>query len=243
MTQYPRLRTANRVPPPYPLGQFPSRFGLSIGRQIIYLIATKPTPTIQGSEWEQVFARAIGAKWAPSNVGLDDVVLDNCAWGAKTVTNNRPWTCNNVRLISGRNSPVYSYGDDISTTAPPEEVGRQIIGIWNARVESVLAKHAHLRTVVLIKGRDLLELSVFEFETVRYQPEIYTWSWNDRGNLEGHRDGEHYFTWQPHGSQFTIKQRVPENRLKLRLKQPERITEAAYLEAIGYDDSWVEIVD
>ena len=27
----------------------------------------------------------VGAEWKPSNVGLDDVVLDNCCWGAKTV--------------------------------------------------------------------------------------------------------------------------------------------------------------
>lgn len=239
----PRLRTADKVPPPYPLGRFPANFGLRVGKQIIYLIATKSNPTILGGEWEEVFARAIDAEWVPSNIGLDDVVKDNCAWGAKTVTNRNPWTCGHVRLISGRNSPVYSYGDEISTEAEPTEVGRQVVEIWNARVESIRAKHRHLRTIVLIKGPGLLTLSIFEVETIRYEPDLYTWSWNERGNLEGHRDGQHHFTWQPHGSQFTIIQRVPDNRLKLQLQQPGRISETEYLHAIGYDDSWVRVVE
>lgn len=239
----PRLRTADRIPPPYPLGQFPPGFGQAVGRQIIVGLATRPTPTIKGEDWERVFARAIGAEWAPSNVGLDDVVLGNCAWGAKTVLSNRPWESNTVRLISGRNSPVYSYGGDISTDSSPDEVGEQVLEIWNARVESVRAKHAHVRTVVLLKGPGLLELGIFEVETLRYDPEVYTWSWNQNGNLVGHRDDEHHFTWQPHGSQFTIIQRIPENRLKLRLRKPDRITEEDILAAVGYDDSWVEIVD
>jgi hypothetical protein len=237
----PRLRTADKIPPPYPLNDFPKQFGLEVGRQVIYILATKPTPSLEGEEWEEIFAHAIGAEWKPSNVGLDDIVLDNCAWGAKTVYNSRPWTCTNVRLISGRNSPVFSYGGTVSTDHDPVEVGRQVVDIWNARVDSVRAKYKHVRTVVLIKSPDLLKLSVFEFETIRYAPELYDWTWNNRGNLEGHRDGKHYFTWQPHGSQFTIKEYPPKQRLCIELKPPGKIPQDTLLRAIGFDESWVKI--
>ena len=32
--------------------------------------------------------------------------------------------------------------------------------------------------------------------------------------------GEHCFTWQPHGSQFTIIEDVPDKGLVIRIKQP-----------------------
>jgi len=69
----PRLRTVEKVKPPYPLNQFPSDFGYKLGREIVYLLATKSRPDVAGSEWKQIFATCIGAAWKPSNVGLDDV--------------------------------------------------------------------------------------------------------------------------------------------------------------------------
>jgi hypothetical protein len=50
-------------------------------------LATKGRPSLEGEEWEKIFASSIGAEWKPSNIGLDDVVLGNTAWGAKTVKN------------------------------------------------------------------------------------------------------------------------------------------------------------
>jgi hypothetical protein len=97
---------------------------------------------------------------------------------------------------------------------------------------------------VLIKGSDLLEAAVFEFETIRYQLDDYWWQWNERNNLEGYskETGEHLFTWQPHGSQFTIIEDVPENRLAIRVKKPPIVDSAKVLEGIGFDDSWIEII-
>ncbi len=239
--KYPRLRTADKVPPPYPLGKFPPNFGIEIGKRIIYILATKSSAALEGPEWEEIFAHSIGATWKPSNIGLDDIVMGNCAWGAKTVQNSKPWTCKRVRLISGRNSPVFSYGETISTEHPPDRVGDQVVNIWNARVESIRSKFPHVRTVVLIKGPGLLTLSVFEFETVRYNPSLYEWRWNENGNLEGWRDGKKKFTWQPHGSQFTIIEEVPDSRLKIRVRDPGKVPQDNLLEAIGFDDSWIEV--
>lgn len=238
----PRLRTAEKVPPPYPLGVFPKEFPLNVGKQIIYIMATKPTITVQGSEWEQIFANSIGAEWKPSNVGLDDIVMGNCAWGAKTLYAGNPWNCKSVRLISGRNSPVYSYGDTISTDSPPNELGEKVLDIWNARVDSVRSKFKHVRTVVLIKKKGLEKVSIFETETIRYNPKGYQWKWNKRGNLEGYDGEDHVFTWQPHGSQFTIIEKVPDSRVKLKLKAPRKVTPADVLDTVGFDDSWIKVV-
>ena len=239
----PRLRTVEKVKPPYPLNQFPPDFGHKLGREIVYLLATKNRPDVAGSEWEQIFATCIGANWAPSNVGLDDVVLGVCAWGAKTIRHAHPHSVKKIRLISGRNSPAYSF-DQTDLDAQPQVLGDSVLEIWNARVEAIRARFSHLRTVVLIKSPDLTALTVFEFETVFYPPENFVWRKNKRGNLEAFdkRTGEHRFTWQPHGSQFTIIESVPQNCLLISLKAPPHLDKDEVLAAINYDDSWVTVI-
>ena len=81
----PRLRTVNKSVSAYPLNKFNSDFPYILGQEIVYLLASKGRADLQGNEWEQIFALCIGADWKPSNVGLDDVVMGNTAWGAKTV--------------------------------------------------------------------------------------------------------------------------------------------------------------
>ena len=81
----PRLRTVNKATAPFPTNKFPSKFIETFAKNIVYMLATKQTMSLEGNEWEQIFAECVGADWKPSNVGLDDVVLDNCCWGAKTV--------------------------------------------------------------------------------------------------------------------------------------------------------------
>lgn len=180
----PRLRTVDKVKPLYPLNQFPSGFGYKIGREIVYLLATKETTSVEGPEWEQIFAHAIGATWKPSNVGLDDIIWESSVWGAKSVKASKPHTADKVRLISGRNSPAYSF-DRTDINVNPHLIGHEVLQIWNARVEAIRAKFAHVRTVVLIKSDTLTELTVFETETVLYPLDRYVWQWNKRKNLEG----------------------------------------------------------
>jgi len=149
-----------------------------------------------------------------------------------------------VRLISGRNSPTYSYDADEIRAADPNEVGEMVLSIWNERVSSVRAKYNHLRTVVLVKSDDLLELAVFELDTDLYIPSQYDWRWNKNRNLEGfHKTSDyHRFTWQPHGAQFTIIEDVPKDRLAIRLKCPPPLNRDDVLHTIDFDDSWVEII-
>src|SRR5690242_18469001 len=160
--QSPKLRTVNKSLPAYPLNHFPSEFPFILGKEIVYLLAFKGKGALEGSEWEEIFANCIGAEWKPSNVGLDDVILGNTAWGAKTVKSAKsPSTQRKVRLISGRNSPTYSFGEHVDISNNPALLGGLVLEIWNERVSSIREKFKHLRTVVLIKSNDLSEVVVF----------------------------------------------------------------------------------
>lgn len=240
----PKLRTVSKSLPPFPLNEFPKDFPYTLGKELVYLLASKGKAILEGPEWEAIFANCIGAEWKPSNVGLDDVILGNTAWGAKTVKAVKPASQKKVRLISGRNSPVYSFGDKIDTKADPNIVGKSVLDIWNGRVSAIREKFANLRTVVLIKSNDLNEVVVFEFDTIRYAPELFTWTWNKNANLVGIEKSteEHRFTWQPHGSQFTIIETVPEKSYVIRIKQPKSLNKEKILKALGFDKSWITVI-
>jgi hypothetical protein len=244
MPREPRLRNVEKYKAPYALNTFPADFALTLGREIVYLLATRNTPQLEGGDWEQIFARLIGARWKPSNVGLDDVVLEQTAWGAKTVKASNPSKTKRVRLISGRNSPVYSYGDKQITHCDPSELADKVIEIWNERVAAIKKNYKHLRTIVLIKSDDLLECAAFEYDTMQFDSRKYVWSWNRNNNLVGfcQKNADHKFTWQPHGSQFTIVENVPQKRLAIRIKQPPSLDRDQFLSAISFEPSWIEIL-
>ena len=243
----PRLKHAVKTKTLYPTNQFPKAFSTSLAKHLCAHLAIRDGGDLQGNEWEKIFADCIGATWSPSNVGLDDItdLGSSTAWGAKTVKMEglHKKVVNGgklkVRLISGRNSPIFSYDQAIDLkTTPPNDVGEMVLDIWNARVKEVRAKFSTLRTVVLVKGDDLLSVVVFEYDTDMYMPSDYNWSWNKRGNLEGFRLTEKKFTWQPHGAQFTIHEEIPHNALRLQLKRPKAIPLTQVLTAIGFDNSF-----
>ena len=243
MSKKPKLRTVEKSLPPFPLNEFPKDFPFILGKELVYLLASKGKAILEGSEFEAIFATCIGAEWKPSNVGLDDIILGNTAWGAKTVKATSPATQKKVRLISGRNSPVYSFGETIDTHHDPNAVGQPVLEIWNERVSAVREKFQKLRTVVLVKSNDLTEVVVFEFDTIRYDPELFVWEWNKNGNLRGIEKSttEHRFTWQPHGSQFTIVEEIPEDSLLIKIKEPETLNKEDILQALGFDKSWISV--
>lgn len=215
---------------------------LSVARDIVFSLATRGDVGFEGPAWEKCFADAIGADWKPSNVGLDDVVLGNCCWGAKTVKSEKPFTQSTVRLISGRNSPDYSFDVDGVRALGPDKVGQMVLAIWNERVSAVRKRFKHVRTVVLLKGPGLLSCSIFEHETVRFEPERVRWRWNRKNNLEGEIAGTHRFTWQPHGSQFTVIESVPTNRACFTVKAPPTLpadVKEVVLRLLGFDETWV----
>jgi hypothetical protein len=244
--QSPKLRTVNKAVAPYHLNKFPSKFIDTFAREVVYMMATKQHMTLEGEEWEQIFARCVGAKWKPSNVGLDDVVLDNCCWGAKTVygTNNISLQ-QQVRLVSGRNSPAYSYGIDMIRSEDPNVIGNLILEIWNERVSAVRQIYKFVRTVVLVKAKDFSEYLIFEFDTIRYDPELYNFEWNKNNNLEGYTKvgNDHVFTWQPSGSQFTILEKIPEERIHIKVRRPEMLDKDTVLQTLKFDSGWYTLIN
>jgi hypothetical protein len=58
-----------------------------------------------------------------------------------------------------------------------------------------------------------------------------------RDNVEIHK-----FTWQPHGSQFTIIEEVPKDRLAIKIRKPPELDKEAVLKALEFDASWVQII-
>ena len=170
----PRLRTVNKATAPFETNKFPSSLVDTLARNVVYMMATKQSMSLEGNEWEQIFAECVGADWKPSNVGLDDVVLGNCCWGAKTVFGQADMEKQDkVRLICGRNAVTYSFGVDNYSEVDPNELGKMVLQIWNERVSAVRQVFKFVRTVVLVKSKDYKNYLVFEFDTIRYDPELY----------------------------------------------------------------------
>jgi hypothetical protein len=239
----PKLRSVSKSKPPYKLNEFPNHFPYLIGEQLIYILATRGETDIEGKEWEQIFAYAIGAEWKPSNVGLDDIVLGNTAWGAKSVKHQNPVNQRRVRLISGRNDLQFSFGFIAQPGEKPDETGELVLNIFNERVSKIREIVKNVRTVVLIRSYDLTEVAIFVFDTIRYDPELYFWKWNKSKNLEGYskKDNSHKFTWQSGGTQFTIIEEVPDNLTIISIRKPDIIDKDFILSKIGFDKSWISV--
>lgn len=86
---------------------------------------------------------------------------------------------------------------------------------------------------------------LFEEENHRFRTSDYIWETNANGNLIGKNveTGDTCFTWQPHGSQFTIHTRIPENAVKFTIKQPPLLTKDEILRTVKFDESWVNIIN
>lgn len=243
MAMRPRLRDSKQLTTQtlYPLNVFPEDIITDIGSYLVYLIYIG-RKDISGADWGDAFASAIGGKHLDSPVGIADVVLDKNCWSMKTVKATDPFASSTVRLISGRCSPDYSYG----ITDPHSDIqrtGEAVLNIWNERVNIATDHYSRLRTGILIRSYDLLSYRLFEEDTHRYRTTDYHWEVNPNGNLIGKdSNGRVCFTWQPHGSQFTIHTEVPESAVKFRVKQPPTLRKEDVLKSIDFDPSWVEIL-
>ncbi len=242
--KHPRLRDGKKLQTnePYPINEIPDDLIVKIGGYLVHLLYIG-RKDISGSDWGEDFSDAISGKHLDSPVGIADVVLGKMAWSMKTVKNSRPFTARNIRLISGRCSPDYSYG----ITDPHkdiQETGRAVLGIWNERINLAHDEFNPVRTSILVRSNDLLSYTLFEEDNHRFRTSDYIWEANSNGNLIGKHieTGLTCFTWQPHGSQFTIHTRIPENAVKFTIKRPPVISKNDILKAIDFDDSWVQIL-
>ncbi len=240
----PKLRDSRYlVKELYSLGQIPKEVLAKIGAGIVFRLHTG-RKDISGDDWGDILAEAVDGEHLAKPLGLSDVVTATMAWSAKTVKSAHPFTQLAVRLISGRNSPDYSYGiedphDDIQKT------GDAVLGIWNGRVDIAQAHFPKIRVIVLIRNYECTEFTLYEELIERYKIQDYEWRENSQNNLEGYckESNTKAFTWQPHGSQFTIHSVVPDSAIRFRLRRPPVLTQALALKNIGFDDHWIEIVE
>lgn len=239
----PRLRgNAPRREEPYPLGEIPDGVLVEIGRQCVHRIAIG-TDDLSGDDFGTVFAEAVGGEHRASPLGVADVVKGTCAWSVKTVKAKVPSGRKNVRLISGRNSPDYSYGIT-DLREDPTKTGNAVLSIWNARVNEALEEFDDLRIVVLIRNFRDRRFLIFEEEARRYIPSDFRWQINPQNNLEGYEilTGRHAFTWQPYGSQFTIIRLVPVSAREFEIAVDVPVLDTRdVLDQVGFKESWVEI--
>lgn len=220
----PRLRDSNKLKKNiHQLGKLSDTDILRIGADIIYLVCTG-RKDLSGDDWGDMFADAIKGEHLASPIGIADVVKDNMGWSLKTVKNINPFECKQIRLISRRCSPDYSYGindphEDIQKT------GEALISIWNSRVDIALTHYSPCRTAVLIRDEKLEKFCFFEEYLEHFNIADFKWIENSRGNLEGYYKNSQTkkFVWQPHGSQLTIITQIPDTKMCFRLHRPEAI--------------------
>ncbi|MCX6985153.1 MAG: hypothetical protein NT118_10455 [Lentisphaerae bacterium] len=237
----PKLRDSkkSRYSSVHSLGDFSEAFILEISKWIVYNFAIGKAD-INGEDWGDIFSKGIKGEHLSSPVGLADVVMEDGAWSVKSVKANKPHDCKTIRVISGRNSPDYSYG----ITDPhedPQKTGTAVLNIWNERVNIAIDEYVNLRAAILIRNFNALEFTLFETEINRFVTKEYSWTVNDNGNLEGlgRTHGDHKFTWQPHGSQFTTMYSVPSSAVRFQLKRPPILDFNKTMEEIGFDKSWI----
>jgi hypothetical protein len=242
--KHPRLRDGHKLVTNeiFPINEIPDDIIVKIAGYFAYLLYVG-RKDITGEDWGDAFAKAVDGIHLGSPVGVADVVKGKMAWSMKTVKATNPLTAEKVRLISGRCSPDYSYGisnphDDI------EKTGRAVLGIWNERINLALDNYNPVRTMVLVRSNDCLNFCLFEEDTHRYPSNNYVWETNSNGNLIGKSitTGETKFTWQPHGSQFTIHTKIPHDAIRFTLRCPPVVTQEAILSTINFDASWVDII-
>ena len=239
----PRLRDSNNLITRelYPLGQIPDEVIKRVGAYFVYLLATG-RKDLSGDDWGDAFAYAINGTHLKSPVGIADFVYeDKQAWSMKTVKKTNPFRRGQIRLISGRCSPDYSYGianphDDLQAT------GRAVLGIWNERINIARDHYNPVRTVVLVRSEDMSSFCIYEEDNQRYSTNEYVWKENSKNNLVGMKGEQTCFTWQPHGSQFTIHSEIPENAIKFKIRKPDTISQEKIWETVGFSEDWVQII-
>lgn len=219
-------------------------FALRLARGMVFHLLRAMGDSVSDADWAGLFVEAMETGVRNDEFGWCGICRGEAYYRTVSVWNPCPHQVKHVRLISGRNSLDYSFDIENVHTEDPNQLGEMVLGIWNARITDVRKKFATTRTVVLIKGEDLSMVSVFEEEALKYLPEEYEWEWNQRGNLEGYVKGTDIkkFTWQPHGSQFTITTNVSDNRLKIRIRHPPLFDRESVLAQLKFDPSWIEIV-
>lgn len=235
----PRLRDSHVLVRPYSIGILPKKSLISIARSVSYLVAIGEKD-LNGNKWEEIFSHAVSGENLSRPLGLADVVKDSFSWSVKTVKNDKPHEVKKIRIISGRNNVTYSFGienplSDIALT------GEAVLSIFNERIKTAKSTYKDLTHSILIRSPDLTSFTYFECEANVIDPKEIKWVLNKRGNLEGFKNKEHLYTWQPNGSQFTIIYNVPKSSQKFTVRKPKMLDFNSVIKLIEFDEKWLQI--
>lgn len=243
MPNGPRLRGSSGASlGPWPIGQIPRDKIIKLGRLLTLHLAKEQTD-LSGDGFSKMLSASIDGLHTGKPVGIADMALNGTAWSVKTVKAARPFKTKKVRLISGRNSPDYSFEienphDDIQRT------GAAVLNIWNSRLDKTRSEHDDVRVMVLVRNMETKEFLLFEEELTRYAAADYEWSYTKGKNLQGRRksDDKHCFTWQFHGGQFTVIRDIPGSRKHFRINRNIPIIPAEHVERlIQFQEDWIVI--
>lgn len=240
----PEVRTRDGIEKhePYPLNEFRKDIIESIAKRIVHLKAVGKAD-MSGDEFSRIFADSVGGMSYAKPVGIADVSWNGCCWSVKTVQHKRPHKAKSLRLISGRNSPTYS--SRISDTlADVTATGRSVLDIYNKRIERAKWDHDDVRLVVLIRNMAAQEFTLFERPIVSLVANCYRWEKNKNNNLQGFENDRRMFTWQPHGSQFTIHEPVPSSATRFKINHEPGMLEMEHvLRLVKFSPDWVTILE
>ncbi len=213
MPNVPKLRDAR---PKRELNTFSKNFIIELGAHLIYWIALKRE--ISGDDFVRALGGAFKSAIRLSPLGLLDLEHGGIGYSAKTIKAKAPFKLEMARLIIGRASPLYSY--QMQWQENLAQTGQALINIYNERIKIALHSCQQLRLIVLARALDLKDFVLFE-EEIKPLENAYSWELNTRGNLIGfNTQGQHCFTWQPHGAQLTKITPIPANALKFSLQSP-----------------------
>ena len=150
----PKLRDNQLASWPYKITAIPQSHIFAFAEEITQS-AYLGKSDIQGDEWGDMFARAINGAYLASPVGHVDVTKGKLAWSVKTIKDKNPHKKRTIRIISGRNSPDYSFGiknvhDDINKT------GAAVLSIWNERVNLSINSYKIIPRLSILRPDPLL---------------------------------------------------------------------------------------
>lgn len=239
----PRVRTRDGIEKhePYPLSEFPAEVIQSICKRIVHIKAVGHAD-ITGDHFSRIFADSISGQSYRKPVGIADVSWNGCCWSVKTVQHKEPHKVKSIRLISGRNSPVFSSGIT-DPFADLQATGQSVLDVYNERINKAKWDHDDTRMVVLLRNMRSQEFTLFERPIAPFVIQDYTWELNKRRNFMGMRGDTQVFTWQPHGSQFTIHEPIPPSATKFKInREPGMLKMQHVLRKVGFNPDWVEVL-
>ena len=183
-----------------------------LAEELAFIKATQEYPDLDGKQWERIYANSVGASYSPSNRKVIDIEKGKVGFSIKTIKSTKKLEdLSMIRIIQCRPDPrLIKIGN---WQQNPQEVGHRIINDWNFQVSKLEEDFDVLKEVVLIRAQDFNSFCLCQYDVKRLNKADYYWKWNKRGNLEGFsHDEAHRFTWQPGGSQWTIKKTIPDSK-------------------------------